>query len=43
MYYLNGDRYEGEWREDKQNGVGTMYYADGSEKYGNWVDGVCQN
>lgn len=47
--YRDGDRYEGEWRNDERHGKGSMVYAsavdrDGSrkveEKYeGDWVDG----
>ena len=42
--YHNGDMYDGEWREDKRHGKGTVTYApadDGStEKYvGDWVEG----
>lgn len=44
--YADGDKYEGEWREDKRHGRGTVIYAapDGgvAEKYeGDWVDGTC--
>ena len=42
MYYLNGSRYEGEWKNGKYNGIGTLYDADGNEQYGLWVDGVYQ-
>ncbi len=43
MYYVNGEYYEGEWDNDSQNGIGTMYNKDGTIKeYGTWVDGTCQ-
>ncbi len=33
--YHNGDKYDGEWREDKRHGKGTVTYAradDGTEE-----------
>ena len=30
--------FEGEWLMNKQNGQGTMHYADGSKETGNWED-----
>ena len=43
-HYSNGDRYEGEWRDDKRHGKGVVTYAGPNgtvqEKYeGDWVDG----
>jgi hypothetical protein len=43
-YYADGDKYEGEWKEDKRHGKGVVTYAGQngtiSEKYdGDWVDG----
>ena len=29
FYYLNGDRYVGEWNRDKPEGKGTYYYTNG--------------
>ena len=26
MYYNNGDRYEGDWKNDKKEGKGKYYY-----------------
>lgn len=34
-----GDKYEGEWKEGRENGVGTSIAADGSTFYGFWLDG----
>lgn len=33
------DRYEGEWRNGLENGVGTFIGADGSTFYGPWSGG----
>jgi hypothetical protein len=30
MYYKNGDRYEGEWKNDKRVGRGKLYFEDGA-------------
>lgn len=35
----NGDKYEGEWKNDLQNGKGTFTYANGDKYEGQWVDG----
>lgn len=38
IYALNGDRYLGEWRDDRKHGVGTYWYKKSGEIYsGNWV------
>ena len=29
FYYLNGDRYVGQWGRDKPDGKGTYYYTNG--------------
>ena len=42
MYYLNGSRYEGEWKDDKYHGVGILYDEEGNEQYGRWIDGAYQ-
>ena len=31
FYYLNGDRYVGEWNRDKPDGKGTYYYTNGDK------------
>ena len=35
--YDNG-YYEGNWVDGKRNGLGTLYYNDGTYKYGYWED-----
>lgn len=39
MEYADGDRYEGEWREDKKHGYGKYTYADGRVREGMWYEG----
>lgn len=46
MYYGNGDKHEGEWRDDLKNGKGTSqasvgfaYYRNGDKYEGEWQDG----
>ena len=40
MIFPNGDKYEGEWIDGKQNGQGTKNYPDGRIMYvGYWKDG----
>lgn len=44
-YYVDGTRYEGEWKRDSnifgvREGEGTLYYPDGSKKSGIWKDDV---
>ena len=36
--HANGDRYVGEWKDDKQNGQGTYTHADGEKYVGEWKD-----
>ena len=35
----NGDKYVGEWKDDKFHGQGTMTYTDGEVWKGTWVNG----
>lgn len=35
----NGDKYEGEWKNDLQNGKGTFTYANGDKYEGQWLNG----
>ena len=34
----NGDKYVGEWKDDKQHGQGTLTYADGNKYVGEYKD-----
>ena len=36
--YDSGDKYVGEWKDDKRNGQGTFTWADGDEYVGEWKD-----
>ena len=36
MYYNSGDRYEGEWKNDKREGKGIYYYKSGSRYEGEY-------
>jgi len=33
FYYADGGYYEGEWREGRMEGLGTLYYPSGSLAY----------
>lgn len=37
--YHSGMQYEGEWKNGKRHGQGTLTYADGSKYIGNWSNG----
>ena len=39
MYYNNGDRYEGDYRNSKKEGKGIYYYNDGSRYEGDFKNG----
>ena len=36
MTYTNGDKYEGQWVNDKKEGEGTMKYSNGNWYRGKW-------
>lgn len=46
-WLTESSKYEGEWKEDLQNGLGTYYWFDGKIEYkiikniykGNWLNG----
>jgi hypothetical protein len=33
------EKYEGDWKQDRMNGIGKYYHADGSLYDGGWLDG----
>ena len=35
-YFSNGDKYEGEWKNDKREGYGIYYYSDKDKYEGEW-------
>eukprot|EP00760_Papus_ankaliazontas_P020167 PhM_4_TR18215/c0_g1_i1/m.16686 len=39
-FFVNGDRYEGMWRDDAMHGLGTMAYRDGSYFEGKFNQGL---
>ena len=41
FYYKNGDRYKGQWKNEKENGHGVMRYANGDTYDGDFVNGDC--
>ncbi len=38
MKWLNGDQYDGDWKNDKRNGKGILTYANGDEYSGQFKD-----
>ena len=38
MYWNNGDRYEGDWKNGKREGKGIKYYNNGTKEDGDWKD-----
>ena len=34
----NGEKYEGEFKDNAKNGKGIFYYTDGDQAKGEWVD-----
>ena len=39
-YSDGGDRYVGEFKDDRYNGYGWLYYASGDQYVGEWKDGM---
>ncbi len=37
-YYHNGDRYEGDFKNDKREGKGIIYYNNGDREMGNYFN-----
>ena len=42
MYYKNGDKYCGNWKDNVMSGDGMYCYSDGSVFKGEWKEGVKQ-
>ena len=40
MFYNDGDRYEGDWKDDIFDGKGIMYFNDGDRYEGDWKNGI---
>ena len=38
MYYNDGNRYEGDWRNDKAEGKGIYYYNNGDRMMGDYYN-----
>ncbi len=38
MTFANGDKYVGEYKDDKRNGQGTFKFADGTKYVGEFKD-----
>jgi hypothetical protein len=39
FYYQDGGSYDGEWKDNKMNGFGTLYYQSNEKAYeGCWVN-----
>ena len=38
MYYNNGDRYEGDFRNDKREGKGIFYFNNGDRQMGDYYN-----
>ena len=36
----NGDVYDGEWKDDYEHGLGTLYPANGEPQKGIWENGT---
>ena len=39
LQYRNGERYEGQWKDDTAHGKGTLTYAGGDKYIGEWAEG----
>ena len=39
MTFANGDKYDGEWKDDNMHGYGLFTYPCGGKYEGQWKDG----
>jgi len=42
-HWSNGDKYEGDWKKNLQNGIGLKTYANGAFYDGTWLNGKIIN
>ena len=40
MYYNNGNRYEGDFKNEIKEGKGIFYYNNGDREMGNYLNGL---
>jgi hypothetical protein len=40
--YANGDKYDGDYKDDKRNGKGIVTYANGNKEEQVWKNGIKQ-
>ena len=43
MYYHNGNKYEGEWKNGIKHGKGIFYFKNGAKYEGIFICGKCEN
>ena len=42
MIWASGEKYDGDWKNDMQEGKGTYLYASGTHYEGEWRNGVME-
>ncbi|KAL6762997.1 hypothetical protein V8C86DRAFT_2505292 [Haematococcus lacustris] len=40
VYWVSGERYQGEWSDNKRHGKGTVVYKNGDKYEGDWANGL---
>lgn len=40
VYWVSGERYQGEWRDNQRHGKGTVIYKNGDKYEGDWSEGL---
>jgi len=38
LFYVDGDRYEGEWKDGRMHGKGAYHYSNGDKYEGEWKE-----